>query len=163
MAKLVRFIYINTLMDKFTLAFLKILFIIVPLCLGLFTYNYMCVDFCKSLFLYAAALSFDMGIKCGKIGETKENGIFLYIIVALIFTVSVVLTGIAFVGIINNEWLISFDIFTNIQQYVYAGILLQAFWYAIESVFLFWGELIKKTLKKTPINVSQDSDWKYNI
>lgn len=163
MAKLVKFIYMNTLMDKFTLAFLKIIFIIVPLCLGLFTYDYMCVDFCKSLFLYAAALAFDMGIKCSKIGSSKENGVFLYIIIVLIFVVSAVLTGIAFVGIVNNTWLISFDIFTSIKSYVYAGILFQALWYAIESVFLFFGELIKKALRKTPVHVSQASDWKYNI
>ncbi len=150
-------------MEGVLIAFLKIFIIVVPLCTGLLTYDYMNLDFCKSLFLYALTLLFDAGIQFNKTEKSNERGVVIYIILALLVVISTFLTAISVVGIFVPDWLKTLAFIFEAQKFVYAGIFLEACWYGVEATALFVCQIAKKLMRKSPVSVSHSSDAKYNI
>lgn len=162
-SKIVGFIQKNTIIDKFSIAVIKVALIIFPLLVGLCTYDYMSENFCKALFLYAAELTFDMGVRCSKNKKGCEIGGLLFIVVSVMFVISFAMTVLSLVGVFGNVWLLQKFPVNNIKLLIYGGIFLQAVWYTIEALALFICELIQPSLQKSVVQVSRVSDWKYNL
>lgn len=160
---MIRCIYRNTLMDKAVHAFFKIFIIFVPLCTGLFTYEYLELDFCKSLFLYALALLFDAYLQLEKVESSSEKGVFLYVMLCLLVVSSTSLSAISVIGIFTPELLAKAKFLFDGQRYVYAAIFLETIWYVIETVELFICEMSKKIIKRSSFRVSHSTDRKYNL
>lgn len=162
MSTLIRFIYKNTFMDKCVVAFFKIFIIIVPLYVGLYTNAYLSVDFCKSLFLYSTALGYDMVVRYLKIIEDNERAPLLYVITVLITVTSVALCSVSIVGVFNNDLLQDYVENQNLKTAIIICILLQAAWYAIETVALFICEFAKRLLKEKSVEISSFCSRKYS-
>lgn len=160
---MIKCIYRNTLMDKAIHAFFKIFIIFVPLCTGLFTYEYLGLDFCKSLFLYALALLFDACLQLAKEESSNEKGVLLYIVLCLMVVSSGLLSAISIIGIFAPELLAKATFLFAEQRYVYAAILLETLWYFVETLELFICEILKKIIRRSSLRVSHSTDRKYNI
>ena len=150
-------------MDGFVLAVIKVLLIIAPLSIGLFSYSYLNVDFCKSLLLYSVPLAFDLGIKIGKSIKNSEGDGLLLTAVIILFLFSICLIYIGLVGSLNNTFLTqTWPFFVNKKRFVFVAVLSQTVWYVIESVLFLFVIALKKYTKKTPVRITTNKPNKYN-
>lgn len=157
MTKFVNFINNNTIMNSFVLSVLKVLLIIIPLAIGLCSYSYLEVDFCKSLFLYSVPLAFDMALRIDKLSKDKGNDGLLFAGVIILFVFSAFLIFVGFVGIFYKDFFAQrMPFIVNYPCIVYAGVFSQSVWYSIESVGLLSILVLKKYAKKTPVKITVD-------
>lgn len=154
----------NTIMDSSIVACLKATFVATPLCVGLLTYNYATEEFCRSLFLYAMSLTFDMGLKVSKSISSKESGLILHIFQLLMFFTAILLSVFGLVGFLNNNILQTFILKYNwVRKFVYLFISFQSIWYFAEFLLLSISEILLKVTSKTAIRISQPDDNVLNL
>ncbi len=158
--KIINWISRNTIMNGFISAELKVGLTLIPLMLGLFTYKFLEVDFFKSMLLYFMALSFDFGLKYYNAVKFKNVGIVLHLVTLILFATSFVMTCFSIIGVLNNAWLVTNygEILSNLEFFVYLGVVLQIIWYIIEAVLLVISEMLMSHTPKTRVKMSHPSD-----
>lgn len=163
--KFVNFVNRNTIMDSFVLSAVKFLLIIIPLFIGLYSYPYLEIDFCKALILYSVPLAFDMGVRIEKHLRSNVDDVFLLAVVMILFVFSAILIVVGFIGVFNNPLFVQkMGFIVNNSWIVYVCIFSQSAWYFIEAVaFLVVTIIIKKHPKKTPVKITTDSKIENNI
>ena len=160
MTGVIQFIDKNTIMDKSTIALVKVLFIVFPLLVGLISQTYMSKEYYQSLFLYSSQLIFDICIKISKSTDSKNGAILLAIIKYIILAFSAILIIFSGVGIFENKLLIQVNAY-KWCFFVNVAVFSQAVWYTIEFIALCVCDILKIANNNNSVNISQSCDEEY--
>lgn len=166
-----RLIQKNTRSHSIVYAGVKLLMIALPLGIGLIGYAYLSVEFCKSLFLYAAPLAFDTGCflydaeDLSPPDPSVEEGLLLKIGMIVLFIVSVCLCALSLLGVFVNEWVLKLVWLCNHSYVVYAFIFMEALWYILEMLAYALMLCFPRNVKNRhyPYPLSHDSDGSKHV